>query len=105
MLEDQRKIAQRCQALLSTQPGSTIFGSHVGAAEPGIYSNIGGANRKMFCHSPQSWGRLWKELYGETPIKVVATLEVKGLGDDSLIVAPGPDAGDRRGMIWSVTIL
>ncbi|KAF8600505.1 hypothetical protein BDV93DRAFT_525383 [Ceratobasidium sp. AG-I] len=103
--EDQRKIAQRCQALLSTQPGSTIFGSHVGAPGPGIYSNIGGANRKMFCHSPQSWERLWQGLYGETAIQVVATLEAKGLGDNSLLVAPGPDSGDRRAMIWSVTVL
>lgn len=104
-LEDQRQIAQRCQALLSTQPGSTIFGSHMGAPESGIYSNIGGANRMMFCHSPQSWEKLWKDLYGETQIKVVVTLEAKGLGDNSLLVAPGPNSGDRRALIWSVTIL
>jgi len=103
--EDQRQIAQRCQALLSTQPGSTIFGSHMGAPESGIYSNIGGANRMMFCHSPQSWEKLWKDLYGETQIKVVVTLEAKGLGDNSLLVAPGPNSGDRRALIWSVTIL
>ncbi|KAG9120534.1 hypothetical protein FRC07_003932, partial [Ceratobasidium sp. 392] len=99
--EDQRKIAERCVALLSRVPGATIFGSHVGGLEPGIYDNIGGANRKMFCHSPQSWETLWKELFGETPIHVVATLEDKET--KSPLMCHGPLAGERRSMIWSVT--
>lgn len=59
----------------------------------------------MFCHSPQSWERLWKELYGETPIKVVATLEDKGPGTASHLVPAAADIGGRRAMIWSVTVL
>ncbi|KAG9122137.1 hypothetical protein FRC07_001614 [Ceratobasidium sp. 392] len=101
--EDQRKIAERCVALLSRVPGATIFGSHVGGPEPGIYDNIGGTNRKMFCHSPQSWETLWKELFGEISIRVVATLEDKET--KSPLMCHGPLAGERRSMIWSVTVV
>lgn len=103
--EDQRKIAQRCLALLNNQSGSTIFGSHVGASEAGFYSNIGGTNRMMFCHSPQSWEKLWKEVCGKTPIKVAATLEERGTGTLSHLVPPASEIGGRRAMIWSVTVL
>ncbi|KAG8793796.1 hypothetical protein FRC12_001568 [Ceratobasidium sp. 428] len=103
--EDQRKIAERCVALLDHVPGATIFGSHVGGPEPGIYDNSGGANRKMFCHSPQSWEKLWKELFGETPINVVATLEDKDKEANSPIMCHGPLAGDRRSMVWNITVI
>ncbi|KAF8600504.1 hypothetical protein BDV93DRAFT_533865 [Ceratobasidium sp. AG-I] len=103
--ENQQKIAQRCRALLSNQPGSTVFGFHFAAVEPGIYSNMGGTNYTMFCHSPQSWEKLWKELYGETPIKVVATLEAKIPNENASEAAPGSNVTERRPMVWSITLL
>ncbi|QRV73723.1 hypothetical protein RhiJN_01737 [Ceratobasidium sp. AG-Ba] len=102
---DQRNIAERCVALLNGVSGATIFGSHVGGPEPGIYDHIGGANRKMFCHSPQSWEMLWKELFGGTAIRVVATLEDKLKEATSPIMCQGPLAGERRSMVWSITVL
>lgn len=98
--EDQRRIAERCVALLSSEPGSTIFGSHVGAPEPGIYSGIGGPARQMFCHSPQSWQAMWAEVFGERDINVIATLE--GEENGSKLV---PTGIQQKAMIWSITVL
>ncbi|CEL56280.1 hypothetical protein RSOLAG1IB_07696 [Rhizoctonia solani AG-1 IB] len=101
--DDQKNIAERCVALLSVEPGSTIFGSHNGAPEPGVYTGIGAPDREMFCHSPESWRELWIGLFGERKINVIATLEHNEAGAQFV----GPSLLERKkyAMIWSVTVL
>ncbi|KAJ1306497.1 hypothetical protein OPQ81_007499 [Rhizoctonia solani] len=101
--DDQRKLAKRCIALLNTEPGSIIFGSHNGAPEPGIYTDLGGPSHRMFCHSPDSWRELWTELFGERKVNVVATLEENEAG--MKLVGPAPPGKKKYAMIWSVTVL
>ncbi|KAH7335613.1 hypothetical protein B0J17DRAFT_670811 [Rhizoctonia solani] len=101
--EVQRKLAERCVALLKTRPGSTIFGSHNGAPEPGIYSDLGGPDHHMFCHSPESWRDLWIELFGGQKIDVVAILEDSEVRRN--LVGVAPPGKKKYALVWSVTIL
>ncbi|KAL5633509.1 hypothetical protein ACGC1H_003863 [Rhizoctonia solani] len=101
--EDQRKLAERCVGLLTTQPGSTIFGSHNGALEPGIYTDLGGPGHHMFCHSPESWQALWAELFGERRINVAAMLEDSEIRRN--LVGVAPPGKKKYALIWSVTVL
>jgi hypothetical protein len=71
-LEDkQLELAQRLAALLSPQPGSIIFGRHVGLPVAGIHTRNASATLRMFCHSPESWCTLW-----ETVVFEVGTVSV-----------------------------
>ncbi|ELU40028.1 NmrA domain-containing protein [Rhizoctonia solani AG-1 IA] len=95
--ENQKKLAERCVALLNMEPGSTIFGSHNGAPEPGVYTGIGAPDREMFCHSPESWRKLWMELFGDRRINVMATLE----GGEAGAKLVGASAHNRPLGQWS----
>ncbi|KAF8705400.1 hypothetical protein RHS03_05646, partial [Rhizoctonia solani] len=97
--ENQKKLAERCVALLNMEPGSTIFGSHNGAPEPGVYTGIGAPDREMFCHSPESWRKLWMELFGDRRINVMATLEGGEAG--AKLVGPSLPRREKYAMIWS----
>ncbi|GAB1518554.1 hypothetical protein RhiTH_001615 [Rhizoctonia solani] len=101
--ENQKKLAERCVALLNMEPGSTIFGSHNGAPEPGVYTGIGAPDREMFCHSPESWRKLWMELFGDRRINVMATLEGGEAG--AKLVGPSLPRREKYAMIWSVVVL
>ncbi|KAK0496141.1 hypothetical protein EDD18DRAFT_232786 [Armillaria luteobubalina] len=75
--EDQLEIAKIMAALLSSEPGSMIFGVHGGLPEKGIREV--GANstrrRNMFCHSPESWRALWDgEIFPKGSVRVDAFL-------------------------------
>ncbi|KDN39420.1 hypothetical protein RSAG8_08826, partial [Rhizoctonia solani AG-8 WAC10335] len=101
--EEQRNLAKRCVALLSMQPGSTIFGSHNGAPQPGIYTDLGGPDRHMFCHSPESWRGLWTELFGEQKVNVAVMLEDSEIRRH--LVGIAPPGKKKYALIWSVTVL
>lgn len=60
--DQQRQLAHSLGSLLSTQPGSVIFGSHMGNVEKGIIKHepIAGQDCTFF-HSPESWKELWCE--------------------------------------------
>ncbi|TFY73288.1 hypothetical protein EWM64_g10724 [Hericium alpestre] len=56
--DKQLELARALACLLSPEPGSMIFGQHGGLPEKGFrVTPI--ADRKMFCHSPDSWKELW----------------------------------------------
>ena len=56
--EKQFELGKRLAALLDPRPGSIIFGSH--GAMP-VKGHRPGTFTKMFCHSAESWTRMWEE--------------------------------------------
>jgi len=64
--EKQLTLARKLATLLSPEPGSIIFGSHVGSTRKGWHADIlNRANVNVFCHSPESFKELWeKEVFG-----------------------------------------
>ncbi|KAK0496148.1 hypothetical protein EDD18DRAFT_232865 [Armillaria luteobubalina] len=72
--EGQFEIAKIMAALLSSEPGSMIFGVHGGLPEKGI--RPGSIQRShMFCHSPESWRALWDgEIFPKGSVRVDALL-------------------------------
>ncbi|KAF9565193.1 hypothetical protein CPC08DRAFT_759665 [Agrocybe pediades] len=92
--EDQQlALAKRLSTLLLLEPGSIIFGSHGGRPVKGLRIEAPPRLRKdaveryMFCHSPESWKKLWCEdvFSQEQGVKVrveaeLAQVERKDLG-------------------------
>lgn len=83
--EKQAYLAKALACLLSPEPGSMIFGSHLGAPQPMERMAFMGIQR--FCHSPESWAKLWDgEIFEKGTVKVDATLQKYDLtrlgGDD-----------------------
>ncbi|KAK0459031.1 uncharacterized protein EV420DRAFT_1541956 [Desarmillaria tabescens] len=76
--EGQFEIAKIMAALLSSEPGSMIFGLHGGRQEKGLRTEVGlnsGRRSPMFCHSPESWKSLWDgEIYPKGTVRVDAFL-------------------------------
>jgi hypothetical protein len=63
--EKQLHLARALAGLLSPEPGSVIFGSHVGLAEKGFKPSERERGGFMFCHSPESWVQMWDGLVFE----------------------------------------
>ncbi|KZS95907.1 hypothetical protein SISNIDRAFT_451556 [Sistotremastrum niveocremeum HHB9708] len=70
--QQQFTIAQRLAGLLSPEPGSIIFGSHIGSAgEPSNRSNASGGI--SYAHSVDSWKELWDgKVFKKGSVKVDA---------------------------------
>ncbi|KAF7329616.1 hypothetical protein MKEN_00224600 [Mycena kentingensis (nom. inval.)] len=85
----QRALAHRLASFLSPLPGSVIFGATI-AKRPGAEAgadkffrtsaerdqfNSGGAAaalalKEVFCHIPESWVRMWEDVFGGGRVKV-----------------------------------
>jgi hypothetical protein len=63
--EKQLHLARALAGLLSPEPGSVIFGMHVGLAEKGFKPSERERGGFMFCHSPESWVQMWDGLVFE----------------------------------------
>ncbi|KAF9565194.1 hypothetical protein CPC08DRAFT_759666 [Agrocybe pediades] len=71
--ENQLLLARRLAALLVPKPGSIIFGQHIGLPVKGLRGDArvrmgpeesdSGKTKsfQMFCHSPDSWTKMWTE--------------------------------------------
>jgi hypothetical protein len=76
--EQQAHLARALAPLLSPEPGSMLLGSHGGLPEKGTIPSPSG--RDMFCHSPESWTRLWEDVFGKGKVKVDAkVVEYRGV--------------------------
>jgi len=82
--EQQLVVAQRLASLLSPEPGSTIFGGHVGLEKKGWRDQD--FKKVMFCHDPDTWNAVWEEVFG------------KGIVECKSFMHP-----DWPILIWSVT--
>jgi hypothetical protein len=58
--DKQYELAQRVATLLSPEPGSIIFGAHGGLPEKGLRIARSHTGRYMFCHSPETWKKVWQ---------------------------------------------
>ena len=107
--EGQSELAKVLAGLLSPQPGSLIFGSHIALpvkdilpikdilpVEDILPTHNG---RHMSCHSPESWIELWDGMvYGKGEVKVNAILK-------SIERKLGEEPHEEYILIWSVTRL
>ena len=55
----QLHVARALAGLLSPEPGSVVFGVHLGKADKGSIPSSMDEDRQIFCHSPESWAQLW----------------------------------------------
>ena len=65
--EKQLQLARKLAGLLSPEPGSVIMGAHGGRPEKGLRTEVMRPNSHgitMFCHSPESLGRLFEHAFG-----------------------------------------
>jgi len=97
--ERQLKLAQALAGLLSSEPGSVIFGSHLGKSVKGFVEGTYGA---MFYHSPDSWQELWDgEVFEKGKVRVEVLL--KTIPQDNPESKSQFDRGEL--LVWSVTRL
>ncbi|KAK0459013.1 uncharacterized protein EV420DRAFT_1541853 [Desarmillaria tabescens] len=96
--EKQFELAKIMAALLSSTPGSMIFGSHGGNPVKGVHTKTFSAcTVPMFCHSPESWKALWDGgVFPEGTVKVDTFLEEIVAKDSST---------NLYFLVWSVTVL
>lgn len=99
--EKQLELAKRLSTLLVLQKGSVIFGQHGSRPEKGYRRRRGASEENgMFCHSPESWEKLWtEEVFGpsqEVRVKV-----------DALLIEWDSRMENEKVwvMIWSVEVL
>jgi hypothetical protein len=93
--EKQLHVARALAGLLSPEPGSTIFGLHIGSPDKGFIPSPTNGERLMFCHSPESWVQLWDGLVFEKGVVNVFA---------NLVQMPKPDAPNTMFtvLVWSV---
>ncbi|KAF8873114.1 hypothetical protein BD779DRAFT_1452176 [Infundibulicybe gibba] len=100
----QLEAARFIASLLSPDPGSMIFGIHVGRPEKGLRleaAGLGGLGSSMFCHSPESWRSLWDgEVFNRGTIHTEVGLEEMTRHD-----LVGPPGIKYYQLVWSVTRL
>ncbi|EPQ55307.1 hypothetical protein GLOTRDRAFT_116242 [Gloeophyllum trabeum ATCC 11539] len=98
--QKQFELAQKTASLLSPEPGSMIFGSHVGLPHKGLRTRRGRpAGAPLFTHSPESWRELWDgHVFDEGKVRVKAELKQ--------VERPDLPPGDVHYLlVWSVTRL
>ncbi|KAK0220001.1 hypothetical protein IW262DRAFT_1272152 [Armillaria fumosa] len=96
--QQQFELAKITAALLSSAPGSMIFGSHGADPTKGLRTEtFGNRTLSMFCHSPESWKALWDGgVFPEGTVSVDVSLkeiEVDGFN------------GKVYFLVWCVTVL
>lgn len=95
--QQQFELAKIMAALLSSAPGSMIFGSHGGNPTKGVRNEtVGNRTMSMFCHSPESWKALWNGgVFPEGVVNVDAFLKET--------VADG--SSTKLYLVWCITVL
>jgi hypothetical protein len=101
--EKQLYLARALAGLLSPEPGSMIFGMHVGLAEKGHTTDPLGFGYRLFCHSPETWAQVWDGVVFE---KGVVSVQSK-LRHVERKEYPGGEAmmESVEMLLWSVTRL
>jgi hypothetical protein len=100
----QLHVARALAGLLSPEPGSVIFGRHVGKADKGFIPSMVYEDRQMFCHSPESWVQLWDGVvFEQGMVDVKAKLLQTGCED--LDAQQNISFAKVTLLVWSVTRL
>jgi hypothetical protein len=99
--EKQLYLAHALAGLLSPEPGSMIFGLHIGNPEKGFIASTERRDSQMFCHSPESWTLLWDGLvFGKGVVNVQAKLAQVERKEPDM-----PQTTTVTLLVWSVTRL
>ncbi len=104
----QLSTARKLASLLSSTPGSMIFGAHMGRPQKGFRTEAsppkpGYLGSDMFCHSAASWVELWDgEVFEKGSVKVEAELMNPHREDLRKMLEPG---AIHYQLLWSVTRL
>ncbi|CAL1696617.1 unnamed protein product [Somion occarium] len=102
--EQQFHLAKKVASLLSAEPGSIIFGAHVGRSQKGYRTEVpvlGVRTQAMFCHGPESWVEMWeKQVFQPGQVRAWATLKEVERPE----FAPVTE-GKFYLLVWSVTRL
>jgi hypothetical protein len=104
--EKQLHVARALAGLLSPEPGSVIFGLQVGLPEKGFWGfdpSVAHGDHRMWCHSPESWTRLWDGLVFDNGVVNVQTMLVQMGKKYSELDAP--QSTTFTVLVWSVTRL
>ena len=100
--EKQSELAKRLGVLLDRRSGSIIFGSHGCMPVKGQRS---GVFPRMFCHSPESWTKMWEEdIFERGQVKVSTTMIEMSQAAERLGLGRGlpVEEGGIYGLVWSV---
>ncbi|KAG1748152.1 hypothetical protein EDB19DRAFT_1630360 [Suillus lakei] len=90
--EQQASLVRSVAALLSPEPGSIAFGSHVALPKQGIIQGKAPSMKaEMYCYDPESWNKLWEDV---GPFKTEAFLKE--------LIGPNGEIGWE--MVWSATM-
>ncbi|CAL1715524.1 unnamed protein product [Somion occarium] len=102
--EQQFHLAKKVASLLSAEPGSIIFGSHVGRFQKEYRTEVpvlGLPNQAMFCHCPESWVEMWeKQVFQEDEVRAWAMLHEVERHEFAPVIE-----GKYYLLVWSVTRL
>ena len=103
--EKQLHLARALAGLLSPEPGSVIFGAHIGVAEEKGFepSVIRRDHHRMWCHSPESWNELWDGLVFDKGVVKVQTKLIQG--ERKMLQPDAPQNSTLTFLVWSVTRL
>ncbi|TFK40028.1 hypothetical protein BDQ12DRAFT_680236 [Crucibulum laeve] len=105
--EKQSELACRVATLLSTTPGSFIFGSHLGLPEKGFRTAVDSKHCQyiMFCHSPETWKELWDgQIFKKGSVRVDTKLDkLLRLREDSPYTTASEKKVETYILSWSVT--
>ncbi|KAK0453986.1 uncharacterized protein EV420DRAFT_1645207 [Desarmillaria tabescens] len=105
--EGQFELAKIMASLLSSAPGSMIFGSHGSRPEKGIRTEVAsnkGWSSDMFCHSPESWRSLWDGgVFPKGAVRVdVSLLETERPDMEAIKIDPSVKL---YLLVWCITVL
>ncbi|KAJ6513409.1 hypothetical protein C8R45DRAFT_813407 [Mycena sanguinolenta] len=73
---NQRQLARKLAGLLSTCPGSIIFGCH--GAQPTKGHVLGSRGKYMFCHSPETWRNMWEGIFEQGSVEIATHMKNVG---------------------------
>ena len=99
--EKQLHLARALAGLLSAEPGSIICGLHVGSPVKGFTLCPAHRDHDLFCHSPESWTKLWDGLVFE---KGVVTVQAKLVKEEHK-EPDAPQSTVLNMLVWTVTRL
>jgi hypothetical protein len=106
LFDEERQLhsARALAGLLSPEPGSKIFGMHIGAPKKkGFRPSLMRKDHQLWCHSPESWTELWDGLVFEKGVVKVQT-ELVHVARKNLEPDPAQNA-THDFLVWSVTRL
>ncbi|SCV68505.1 BQ2448_626 [Microbotryum intermedium] len=111
--ERQAQLAHKLFALLSPTTGSTIFGSQLGSSIASLRDRYRlsdnadpEAEDQAWCHSPESWKKLWADLAEERKVQLRVTTALEDrTGCKAMPIINDIHEYKINILVWCVTVL